>query len=125
MKRRYALDTFAMANLPARDTGVDGAVIWVAEGEFGGADSQHGPRVRVVPGTKITSEGLGDAVSITLTEPPRVLGTLPGRVRKLALEFVRKNREVLRRYWNNDLSTREMLDALVRAGKKAQEGRQR
>ena len=104
----------AMSNLRPAETGVDGAIIWVSAGEFGGADSQHGPRVKVVLGTKITSENLTDAVSVSLTTPPRVFGDLPGKLRKQAVKFVDANRDVLLRYWLNEISTREMLDGLVR-----------
>lgn len=74
---RFLLE--AMSNLPPVDTGVSGAVIWVSSGEFVGAKSPHGPRIKVVPGAKITKEGLVDAASVTITDPPRVIGTLPGK----------------------------------------------
>jgi hypothetical protein len=109
---RFMLE--AMSNLPPKDTGVAGVVICVSSGEFAGTESQHGPRVKVMPGTKVTREGLEDAVSVTITTPPRVIGTLPGKVRKEVVEFVNVNREILLRYWNNDASTREMLEGLTR-----------
>lgn len=105
---RFLLE--AMSNLTEEDTGIEGVVIWVSAGEFGGVDLQHVPRVKVVLGTKIRSEGLDKAVTCTLTDPPRVLGALPGKSQKQVLAFLRKNRPVLRRYWNNEVSTREMLD---------------
>lgn len=109
---RFMLE--AMSNLPPDDTGVAGAVIWVSSGEFAGAKSQHGPRIKVIPGTKITKEGLMDAASVTITEPPRVVGTLPGKLKTQAIRFVNLNREVLLRYWRNEISTRQMLDGLTR-----------
>jgi hypothetical protein len=99
----------AMSNLPSQDTGVDGAVIWVSVGEFSGADLQHGPRVKVVPGNKITTENMQSAASVTITDPPRVLGSLPGKLRRKVVAFVTLNRDTLLRYWNGELSTREML----------------
>jgi hypothetical protein len=47
-------------------------------------------------------------------EPPRVIGTLPGKVKKQAISFVNLNREILLQYWRNEVSTRQMLDPLVR-----------
>ncbi len=100
----------AMSNLRSRTTGIEGAVIWVSAGEFAGAELQHGPRLKVMLGEKITTDGVDDAVSVTLTEPPRVLGKLPGKVTKQVIAFVSKNREVLLRYWKNEIDTKEMSD---------------
>lgn len=104
----------AMSNLPPKDTGVAGVVIWVSSGEFAGTESQHGPRIKVMPGTKVTREGLQEAVLVTITNPPKVIGTLPAKLKKQVVEFVTVNREILLRYWNNDVSTREMLEGLTR-----------
>lgn len=109
-------DLFLMSNLRTKDTGVERAVIWVSAGEFGGADSFSGPRLKVVVGTKIASAGLNNAVTCTLADPPLVLGTLPGKIQKQVLDFVGRNRQVLLRYWKNEIDTGEMADALVRAG---------
>jgi hypothetical protein len=43
MKPR-TIDLFAMSNLTAESSGVDGAVVWVAAGEFGGV--HEGARAR-------------------------------------------------------------------------------
>ncbi len=104
----------AMSNLRADETGVEGAVVWVSAAEFAGSESHRGPRVKVVPGTEITSDGLETAVSITIADPPRELGILPGKILKQALRFVAVNREILLRYWRNEISTREMLDGLTK-----------
>ncbi len=105
----------AMSNLRPTTTGVEGAVIWVSAGEFAGVDIRHGPRIKVVLGNGITTEKLGDAVSVTITDPPRVLGSLPGAVRKQAVDFVNRNRDVLLRHWNGEIDAKEMLDLLQKA----------
>lgn len=102
----------AMSNLLPKDTGVDGVVIWISAGEFYGVDAQHGPRIKVVLGNKITTEGLREAVSVRITDPPVVLGDLPGKIRKQAVQFVEKNRKVLLRHWNGELDSKEMLNLL-------------
>jgi len=107
---RFQLE--AMSNLRPKTTGVDGAVIWVSAGEFSGAELQHGPRIKVVLGNKITTEGLSEAVTVRLTNPPEVLGTLPGHVQREVVEFVNRNREVLLRHWNGEIDAKEMLDLL-------------
>jgi hypothetical protein len=101
-----------MSNLHPSDTGVEGAIIWVSEGEFGGTGAQHGPRIKVFPGTKATPEARQKAVSVRVTDPPVILGELPGKLKKRVIDFVNTNRETLLRYWNGDLSTREMLDLI-------------
>ena len=107
---RYLL---AMSNLAPKRTGVRGAVIWVSAGEFAGKDAQHGPRVKVVPGSKISTESLDDAVSVRLTSPPEVLGVLPGRLEKQVLEFLRLNRKTLLAYWALKLDTATMVERLI------------
>jgi len=109
---RFMLE--AMSNLRTRATGVEDATVWVSAGEFAGAQTQYGPRIKVILGTKITKEGLEDATSVTITVPPKVIGTLPVKLKKQAIDFVNLNREILLQYWRNEVSTREMLDGLTR-----------
>lgn len=99
----------AMANLRSSSTGVAGTVIWISPGEFESKKSPHGPRIKVVLGNKITTEGLRDAVSVTLTKPPKVLGKLPAKIKKQATTFVRLNLEALLAHWNGDLDSVEVL----------------
>jgi len=98
-------------------TGVEGAVLWVSVGEFSGTESllyPIGPRIKVVVGTKITAEGLQDAVSVRISDPPEVLGHLPGRLRKQVVEFINLNRDTLLGHWRGELDAKEMLDLLQR-----------
>jgi hypothetical protein len=107
---RFLLE--AMSNLLPQDTGVEGAIIWISAGEFHGVDAQHGPRVKVVLGNKITTEGLRGSVSVRITDPPVVLGKLPGNIRKKVAEFIDINRDVLLKHWNGELGSRATLDLL-------------
>lgn len=109
-----AIDLFALSCFRSKTTGVDGTVIWVSCGEFGGGDFRHGPRIKVVLGDHIKTEGLQDAVSVRLTSPPEVLGKLPGKVSRQAVEFVSRNRSVLLRHWAGEIDTKEMSDLLER-----------
>ena len=109
---RFMLE--AMSNLRTRATGVEDATVWVSAGEFAGAQSQLGPRIKVIPGTKITKDGLVEAASVTLTVPPKVLGELQGRLKKQVIDFVNLNREILLKYWRNEIDTQEMLEGLTR-----------
>jgi hypothetical protein len=104
----------AMSNLRPKTTGVEGAVIWISAGEFDDVSAQLGPRIKVVLGDRITTEGLREAVSVRLTVPPEVLGELPSKVRERVIRFVEKNRSVLLRHWNGELDSKETLDLLER-----------
>jgi len=103
---------FAMANLRPQDSGVEGAIIWVSAGEFSGVDIQHGPRIKVVVGNKLTTEGLKDSVPVRIATPPEVLGALPGNIKKQVIQFVNKNREILLQHWRGEISSREVLDRI-------------
>lgn len=106
-------DLFLASNLGPETTGVDGAVIWIFAGEF--AAVELGPRILVVMGgNKLSAEWLRGAVSVRLTTPPKVAGRLPGAIRRLVIEFIESNRNVLLKHWNGDLGSRETLDRLNR-----------
>ena len=105
------LNMFLFSNLGPSTTGIEGVVLWVSAGEFD-FTSKDGPRIKVVLGDKLTSEGLQDAVSVKLSTLPLVLGELPGKVRRQVLAFVSLNLDTLLDYWNNEISTCELLDRL-------------
>lgn len=104
----------AMANLLPRRTGIKGVVVWISPGEFGGADSRHGPRVKVMLGEKTTTEGIKDSVSVTISRPPRVLGTLPGKVKSQVVRFVTSNHDLLLQHWRGELDHVEVATQLQR-----------
>jgi hypothetical protein len=106
------IEILAMSNLVAADTGIDGIVIWVSGGEFEGKDSQHGPRIKVMLGNKITTEGLNQATTVTLTNPSKVIGKLPSKIEKKVLSFLKKNQATLLSYWKNEISTKEMIQRI-------------
>jgi hypothetical protein len=60
-----ALDLFAMSNMRSAETGAEGGVIWVSAGEFASADRRYGPRIMVVLGDNIASDGLKDGLRAT------------------------------------------------------------
>ncbi|MFI5298984.1 MAG: hypothetical protein ACHREM_12880 [Polyangiales bacterium] len=51
-------------------------------------------------------------MSVTITAPPEVLGDLPGKTEQQVVQFVELNRDTLLRYWDGELSTKEMLDLI-------------
>lgn len=105
---------FLSSTLRSGDTGVEGTVIWFFAGEFTRYEAQHGPRIQVSLGATLTLESLADSVGVTITSPPRVLGTLPGEVVAQLLGFIEKNRRPLLRYWQGEMATSDVLELLVR-----------
>ncbi len=109
---------FEMANVTPAETGLPFGIYLSHRGRDQGR-AQHGPRVKAYP------EGFDVARSeivITVEEEPRVM-RVPRKPRIAARDlaqlvaFVRQNREVLLRYWeDNDMGTRELLDALRPVG---------
>jgi hypothetical protein len=102
----------AMSNLRSNRTGIKGAVVWISYGEFSGADLQHGPRIKVALGDRINTESLRDACTVTLQDPPKVMGHLPSDIKRQILKFVALNRDTLLSYWTGTLDTGEVLDAI-------------
>ena len=105
------IEIYAMSNLVYADTGIKGVVLWLSAhwitGEF---DVIHGAKIKVVLGSKITAKGLKNSTTVTLTDPPKVIGELPAKIEKKVIDFVNINRSVLLKYWKNKISTREMLE---------------
>jgi hypothetical protein len=60
-----------------------------------------------VLGTKVTAASLPGSASVTIEDAPRVLGTLPSRVRGQVLAFIRQNQDVLLRHWRGVLNSRQ------------------
>jgi hypothetical protein len=112
--RRTTINGWALSNMLSTETGVGGAVIWISAGEFGGRDSHAGPRIVVVLGEAISTEGLADAASVRLADPPEVLGHLPGKIKREAVKFVVMNRDALLRYWDCEIDTKEMVNLVER-----------
>jgi hypothetical protein len=102
----------AMSNLRSNRTGAKGAVIWISYGEYAGADMQHGPRIKVALGDRITSDSFRDSVTVTITQPPKFLGDLPGGIKRQITKFLDLNRQTLLDYWSGDLDTGEVLDRI-------------
>lgn len=105
-----AIDLYEMANLGPNTTGIQDIVIWVN----GGVDKlQHGPRIKVVKGSKWRSD---QSSTIPLTGVPRVIGNAPITQDDFALivKWIDLNRDLLIRYGNNEMDTAEFIQQLRR-----------
>lgn len=102
--RKLLKDMFEMANLWPEDTGLP-VVIWVEEGSDVSKD-QHGPRMKVMihPGEMNYQE----TVTVTLDEPPHLIGSLEKEYFNKVKEFIKLNREALMAHWNHEISTVEL-----------------
>lgn len=111
---RHAFEMSAMSNLRPRATGIDGVIIWLSWGESSGAELEHGPRIKVIMGDRLTQEALSKAVSVKLTDPPQVMGTLPGKVKQQVFRFIERNRQALIDHWSGDTDSQEFGAAIQR-----------
>jgi len=102
----------SMANLRPEETGIEGAIIWISSGEYSGTKIKHGPRIKVMKGTKLTDTALKNAITVRLTDPPEILGALSGKLKKQIVKFVNENRETLIRYWNFEITISALLKQL-------------
>jgi len=114
-RRASGLHLEVLSVLRSTDTGVRGAVVWIAAGEFDPSNVHLGPRLLLVLGDDIRADRLTDAVVVTLTRPPEVLGVLSPELARQVERFVAKNRDTLLRHWFAKIDTRETLDLLERA----------
>lgn len=97
-----------MANLHGTTTGLDNLVVWVSGG---GSQLQHGPRIKVVKGTKFRPE---KSSTVPLTGVPRIIGNADLSQDEFAevIKWIRLNRETILQYWNDDISTEQMISAI-------------
>ena len=97
-----------MANLYSTETGLNGLVVWVS----GGGDKlQHGPRVKVVRGNKFRPEL---SSTVPLTGVPRLIGNTEMTQDEFAqlVKWINKNRKTILKYWNDEISTKQMVDMI-------------
>lgn len=106
-------DVYAMSNLRPGDTGVEGAVVWISTGTTEGKKLPHGPRVKVSLGATASSSKGSASVSVE-SSPKVVAGTLPTKIKKGVFEWVVLNQTALERYWNDEISTTQVLPLLRR-----------
>ena len=106
-------DLFAMSCLRSASTGVPGTILWVSVGEPTTSEDL-GPRLWVVLGDSLSPEHLENAVIVRLTSPREGLGPLSPDIAGHVVRFIEMNTAILLRYWNAEISTREMLDRMER-----------
>jgi hypothetical protein len=117
LSTRFVEDVgFLLTNVTPQHTGIEGVVIWFAASEFSTVEGEHGPKLLVVVGDRLTTDSLADGVMVKLGSPPTVLGTLPSEVARQVLEFVEINRQALLRHWTGELDSFDALAMLEPVG---------
>lgn len=89
-------------SLVPEDHGIEGVVMWASEGIYQGKKLVHGPRIKV---SNIKGKfDNNDNFSLTLAGKI-VAGhsKLTNKETRRCVEFVRKNAEVIKEYWDNPL----------------------
>jgi hypothetical protein len=98
-----------MSNLQPEDTGINGIVVFVSTGEVEGKKMSHSPRVKVALGR---TTNIVAAVSIG-TLPVLTGGKLAAHHEREVKEFITINYNTLMAYWNMEISTRQMVMAVL------------
>jgi hypothetical protein len=96
----------AMSNILPEDSGIKGAVLWINPGTVGGKKLKHGPRL------KVTLHGSSTSVSVTITQPARILGKLPKKVEKDVFAFIALNYDLLMDFWNDKMGSKAFLNQI-------------
>jgi hypothetical protein len=100
---------FDMANLFPKHTGLP-FVVWISY--RGGA--RHDIRVKVSPGTKAFPL---EMTSVAIRPEIRVVeGSLSGGDLALLSKWIELNRDVLLRYWEGDMDTKDAIEAIQPIG---------
>ena len=96
---------FEMANLFSKHTGLP-FVVWISY--RGGA--QHDVRVKVSPGPKVLPSQM---VSIAIRPNVHVVqGEMRASDLTLLTKWIELNRDVLMRYWEGEIDTKDAIDAI-------------
>lgn len=115
LEKLYSLrikeDISEMANLTDEDTGLTNIVIYVSDK----SNSRHGPRIKVSGFySKIDKTNL---FSVTIEDNPKVIGNV-GNIRSRDVEsiksFVVRNKDILLKYWNLDISIGTLIKGFVK-----------
>ncbi len=122
-KLRVALgreDPYMMANVGPETTGLP-YMIWIGHRDR----VRHGPRIAAyLDGYRVKKS----MIAISLEESPQVIHLprerdVPKEHIERMIEFARRNRKLLLRYWEDtEMSTLEMIEALVALDEEEQKG---
>ena len=105
LEREASEDFFEMANLFPKHTGLP-FVVWISY--KGGA--QHDVRVKVSPGPKATRAGM---TSVAIRPKVRVVeGSMSAGELASLTKWIELNREVLLKYWEGEIDTKDALDTI-------------
>jgi hypothetical protein len=107
--RTESSDTFEMANLYPRDTGLP-MTIWVSPR----GRARHDARIKVclTPGDRM--DATNTAVVAIRPAPRLISGALPARDFDRVASWIARNTEALIDYWNGTLSTVEFVQRMKR-----------
>jgi hypothetical protein len=105
---------FEMANVRPKESGLP-VVIYISTGYVEGKLLNHGPRIKV-SNTYSHKFDVSNTFVVTISEYPVVKGTCTIKDEDLVLvkDFIIKNKDILEAYWEDDISTLDMLHGLQR-----------
>ena len=108
-KKEFIEDTeniFEMSNLSPRKTGLK-KIIWISVK----GNAKHGPRIKVYK----NNSGKGENFSVTIGDTPSTIGDVFIKSKDLndIFEFIKINKDVLLKHWNNTIFADEAIDAII------------
>jgi hypothetical protein len=105
---------FEMANVRPNESGLP-VVIYISTGYVEGKLLNHGPRIKVSNSYSHKFD-VRNTFVVTISEYPVVKGTCNIKDEDLDLvkQFIIKNKDILEAYWEDDISTLDMLHGLQR-----------
>jgi hypothetical protein len=95
------------SSLRGDDTGVDNTVFVSTEGR-----ARHAPRIKIAIDPPDSFNATSKTASMAFHDYSVTGAYVPPRLVEQATRFIERNRDVLLRYWDAKISTREMLDQI-------------
>jgi hypothetical protein len=107
MNELFEEDLFEMSNFNPDFTGTLNQ-IWISSNRDGRI--KHGPRIKVVNSN-------GNWVSVSISSIPMIMNGegLTTKEMKKIVSFIKKNKKVLLKYWNNEIDTPKMVKKIKKA----------
>jgi hypothetical protein len=96
-----------MSSLRREETGVDNTIFVSTKGR-----AQHAPRIKIAIDPPDSFNATSKTASMAFHDYSVTGAYVPPRLVEQATRFIERNRDVLLRYWDAKISTREMLDQI-------------
>lgn len=97
-----------MVSLTTQETGVDNIIFVSTKGY-----ARHAPRIKIAVDPPDSLNAAGTNASMAIHDYGLTGADLAPQIVQQAKHFIDRNREVLLRYWNCEISTKQMIEGLT------------